>query len=99
MSYILAAVIRREDEELRKVLVSVLNPINVISVTTDLWSSNANVAFRTYTGHSLDKNWTLPAAVLDTAALPESHIAENISQFTNYARCQYGCREVGGCGQ
>ena len=78
----MAAVIRKAYEDLRKALLLVLDAVDGISVTTDLWSSSMNLAYATFTGHMIDDDWTLRAVCLDNPSFPDRHTAENIASFT-----------------
>ena len=78
----MAAVIRKDYEDLRKALLLVLDAVDGISVTTDLWSSSMNLAYATFTGHMIDDDWTLRAVCLDNPSFPDRHTAENIASFT-----------------
>ena len=59
-----------------------LDAVDGISVTTDLWSSSMNLAYATFTGHMIDDDWTLRSVCLDNPSFPDRHTAENIASFT-----------------
>lgn len=63
-------------------LKTILNEVENITVTTDIWTSDSNVAYITVTGHFIFKD-ELWARVLATRDLPGSHTSENIAIALN----------------
>ena len=78
----MSAVVRRQYGDLRERLISLLNSLDGVAITTDLWSSSANVAYATYSGHFLDAEWKLRTVCLDNKSFPERHTADYISAST-----------------
>ena len=78
----IGASIRREYAELLQSLVRLLDVVDGLAVTTDLWSSSMNIAYATYTGHFIDPEWHLCTVVLDNSTFPDRHTAANIAEFT-----------------
>ena len=55
--------------------------IEYCSLTTDLWTSRANMGYITVTCHFITGNWSLKSAVLSTKHVDESHTAINLSSI------------------
>lgn len=54
---------------------------SMFSLTTDIWSSPANVAFMAVTIHFINDEWQLISHVLDFVPFPGDHGGVNISQI------------------
>ena len=50
------------------------------AVTTDLWTSNSNSPFMSFTIHFIDSNWRLQSLCLDTVAIFQDHTGKNITE-------------------
>ena len=50
------------------------------AVTTDLWTSNSNSPFMSFTVHFIDFNWHLQSLCLDTVAIFQDHTGKNIAE-------------------
>ncbi|KAJ8302381.1 hypothetical protein KUTeg_021368 [Tegillarca granosa] len=53
-----------------------INRANVVSLTTDCWTSHATQAYMTVTAHAISPTWDLTNYVLQTRELPGSHTGE-----------------------
>ena len=52
-----------------------------ISLTTDIWTSNSNDSFISFTGHCIDSNFYRKTAVLRVKPFPDKHSADNIREM------------------
>jgi len=50
------------------------------AVTTDLWTSNSNSPFMSFTVHFIDPKWHLQSLCLDTVAIFQDHTGKNIAE-------------------
>ncbi|XP_041374446.1 zinc finger BED domain-containing protein 4-like [Gigantopelta aegis] len=57
-----------------------LEMVEIVSITTDHWTSRANDAYMSVTAHILTEDFELKDFCLDVAYMPQSHNAENISR-------------------
>lgn len=57
---------------------TMLNSVKHVSITTDIWTSDSNVAYITVTCHFINKN-TLLTRVLNTQKIAEAHTGVNIA--------------------
>lgn len=71
-------------EEVKKKLMDVLNEVDYISLTTDMWTSPSNTGILTLTSHFI-YNKTLKSAVLKTVRMEDHHTGQNISQVIHCA--------------
>ncbi|XP_052221657.1 zinc finger BED domain-containing protein 4-like [Dreissena polymorpha] len=69
---------RRYDVE-REALMSQLESVPSVSITTDTWTSNSTESFITVTEHHMTDAWDLKSNVLITRAMPERHTVENLA--------------------
>lgn len=60
-------------------MLSVLNKVEYVSITTDMWTSVATEFYITITTHFKDNGWKLGSCVVCTSVMKERHTAENIS--------------------
>lgn len=65
-------------EEVKTKLQTTLNSEQYVSITTDIWNSDSNVAYLTVTGHFIFNN-KLFSTVLSTRSLKSSHTGQNIA--------------------
>ena len=65
-------------------------PGNVVSVTTDSWTSRATKSYVTITVHYISDNFTMHSKILQTRELDESHTGENIGQVLRNAATEWG---------
>ncbi|XP_060648729.1 E3 SUMO-protein ligase ZBED1-like [Drosophila nasuta] len=67
-------------KEMTAKLMSILQDIETVAITTDLWTSVANMSYITITCHFVDDNYILRCAVLSTMSLKDetNHSANNI---------------------
>ncbi|XP_039969731.1 E3 SUMO-protein ligase ZBED1-like [Bactrocera tryoni] len=81
-SHLRDEVIPSQYESLKNKLHSVLNDIDFVAITTDLWTSKANEGYITVTCHLVLNSFTLESAILATRQLLDTtnHNAINISE-------------------
>ena len=60
-------------------LMSRLNQVENLAVTTDQWSSRNNEGYTTITAHFIDDNWNIHSPVLMTRHKPQRHTAINLA--------------------
>ena len=70
-------------------LMSKINQVDSMSVTTDQWSSRTNEGYTTITGHFVDDNWTLHSPVLLTRHKPQRHTAVNLAEELDAAFIEF----------
>lgn len=63
-----------------KVVIPKLEKATNFSVTTDMWTSNSNNPFMSFTVHFVDSDWCLQALCLDTVPLFNDHTGQNIAE-------------------
>ena len=63
-----------------KVVIPKLEQAAHFSVTTDLWTSNSNSPFMSFTIHFIDSDWCLQSLCLDTVPLYNDHTGQNIAE-------------------
>ena len=63
-----------------KVVIPKLEQATNFSVTTDMWTSNSNNPFMSFTIHFIDSDWRLQALCLDTVPLFNDHTGQNIAE-------------------
>ena len=61
-----------------------------MSLTSDGWTSNANVSYTTYTAQHVYSNWKLQSCVLETSSFLGSHTADRIKQHALNASENFG---------
>ncbi|XP_011409475.1 PREDICTED: zinc finger BED domain-containing protein 4-like [Amphimedon queenslandica] len=66
-------------ETKKRDLLEALGRIDYCSLTTDLWTSRANMGYITVTCHFITSDWSLKSAVLSTKHVDESHTAINLA--------------------
>ena len=65
--------------EVKENIVQRLQEAEFFAVTTDLWTSNSNNPFMSFTVHFIDSNWDFQSLCLDTVSLFEDHTGQNIA--------------------
>ncbi|CAH0405988.1 unnamed protein product [Chilo suppressalis] len=73
-------------------LKDILNEIDNLSLTSDLWMSRNMEAFLTVTAHFF-YNGLLRSCVLTTTAMPESHTAENLAEKIKAISSEWGIED------
>ena len=63
-----------------KIVIPKLEEATHLSVTTDMWTSNSNNLFVSFTVHFIDSAWHLQSLCLDTAPLFSDHTGQNIAE-------------------
>ena len=63
-----------------------------VSLTTDGWSSINRDPYMSLTAHFINSDWVLTTRCLKTQYYPDSHTAENVSQFIQDGLHEYGLR-------
>lgn len=61
-------------------LTDILSSVSSVSLTTDIWTSDANDAYITITAHFLSASWEMKSFVLGTREFPGSHTGAAISE-------------------
>jgi hypothetical protein len=64
-------------------LITELDQIEYVSLTTDTWTSNSTISFITVTDHHIDHKWDLQTNVLVTREMPDRHTGENLADKLN----------------
>ena len=62
-----------------KIVIPKLEEAAHLSVTTDMWTSNSNSPFMSFTVHFIDSAWHLQSLCLDTVPLFSDHMGQNIA--------------------
>ena len=75
----ISALLKRKHEIGLMVLKEVLDRVDGIALTTDLWTSRATQSYATFTGHFIDPEWNLKACQLETSHFPKAHTGANIA--------------------
>ena len=63
-----------------KIVIPKLEEAAHLSVTTDMWTSNSNTPFMSFTVHFIDSAWLLQSLCLDTVPLFSDHTGQNIAE-------------------
>ena len=63
-----------------KIVIPKLEEAAHLSVTTDMWTSNSNTPFMSFTVHFIDSAWHLQSLCLDTVPLFSDHTGQNIAE-------------------
>ena len=81
-------------EEEKGELIDTLKGVDKVSLTSDLWTSNAQEGYITVTCHYINGSWELCHEVLTTRRFHERHTAINIAQEFKAIVAEFGIREV-----
>ncbi|XP_044312889.1 E3 SUMO-protein ligase ZBED1-like [Drosophila rhopaloa] len=81
-TYLRDVYLPREYEKCIETLRGILNSVDHLALTTDLWTSRANEGYITITCHFISNNFKLESAILSTQHLltPTNHTAANIAK-------------------
>ncbi|XP_044317154.1 E3 SUMO-protein ligase ZBED1-like [Drosophila rhopaloa] len=81
-TYLRDVCLPREYEKCKETLRGILNSVDHLALTTDLWTSRANEGYITITCHFISNNFKLESAILSTQHLltPTNHTAANIAE-------------------
>ena len=67
-------------KETSQKMMSEVQSIHGIGITTDAWTSLATEGYVTYTAHYVTDDWELKSRVLSTQSTDEKHTAENLAK-------------------
>ena len=73
-------------EELR----CVLQKVDGLAITSDLWTSKATEGYASVTGHFLDVEWRLQTCLLKTCNFPQQHTGRNIADLVLHVASLFG---------
>lgn len=75
------AIGKMHEEERKRLKVYLQTVVPVLALTTDGWTSCANEAFITITGHFITGDWRLVSVVLQITKMEERHTSENLAEY------------------